>query len=119
MSKLRRDKKFHIWDRPENVQKLIKGFVVFCVVMLLLDFIPFQHSSFGEHFHDDNHNHHYDPGEHYTDHNKNGQYDPPLFEGETWFGFYSFYGFMSCAILVAVAHVMRKFLMREEDYYDR
>ncbi len=119
MNRLRRDKKFHIWDKPENVQKLIKGFFILCGVLLLLDFIPFQHSSFGEKYKDKNHNHQYDPGEEFVDSNTNGQYDPSRFDGETWFGFYSVYGFMSCAVLVAVATVMRKFLKREEDYYDR
>jgi hypothetical protein len=119
MRELRRDRKLHIWDKPENVKKLVRGFFIFCAVLLALDFIPFQHSSFGEKYKDKNHNHQWDPGEEYKDANKNGQYDPSRFEGETWFGFYSVYGFMSCVVLVAVATVMRKFLMREENYYDR
>jgi hypothetical protein len=118
MSKAR-DRKIHIWDRPENVKKFIRGFFILCGLMLALDFIPFQHSSFGEHFDDANHNHQFDPGEHYDDHNGNGQYDPPQFEGETWFGFYSFYGLVSCVVLVLVATELRKILMREENYYDR
>ena len=34
-------------------------------------------------------------------------------------GFYAIYGFAGCALLVLVAKEMRKFLMRDEEYYDR
>ena len=34
-------------------------------------------------------------------------------------GFYAFYGFVGCVILVLVAKGMRKVLMKEEDYYDK
>ena len=37
---------------------------------------------------------------------------------ETWFGFYAIYGFVVCVFLVLAAKEMRKFLMREDDYYD-
>ncbi|MFT5111253.1 MAG: thioredoxin-related protein [Parasphingorhabdus sp.] len=33
-------------------------------------------------------------------------------------GFYAFYGFVACVVLVLVAKEMRKLLMRDEDYYD-
>ena len=32
--------------------------------------------------------------------------------------FYAIYGFIACVLLVLVAKVMRKILMRKEDYYD-
>ncbi|UTW53311.1 hypothetical protein KFF05_08170 [bacterium SCSIO 12827] len=38
---------------------------------------------------------------------------------EDVFGFYAIYGFVMCVILVLAAKVMRIFLMRDEDYYDR
>ena len=41
--------------------------------------------------------------------------------GDHWwnfFGFYSLYGFGACVILVLVATGMRKWVMRDEDYYD-
>lgn len=41
--------------------------------------------------------------------------------GDHWwnfFGFYSLYGFVACAILVILAKGMRTFLMRKEDYYE-
>ena len=38
------------------------------------------------------------------------------FEG--WFGFFAWYGFIVCVGLVLAAKEMRKFLKRDEDYYD-
>lgn len=32
--------------------------------------------------------------------------------------FYAFYGFIACVLLVIVAKMMRKVVMREENYYD-
>lgn len=37
---------------------------------------------------------------------------------ERFFGFHAFYGFIACWLLVVVAKLMRKVLMRGEDYYD-
>lgn len=39
-------------------------------------------------------------------------------EWERLWGFYAFYGFVACVILVLVAKGMRRFLMRSEEYYD-
>ena len=33
--------------------------------------------------------------------------------------FYAIYGFIGCVALVLIAKLMRKVLMREEDYYDK
>ena len=41
-----------------------------------------------------------------------------LFSWEAWFGFYGFYGFVACVGLVLAAKVLRKLIMRREDYYD-
>ena len=35
------------------------------------------------------------------------------------FGFYAWYGFLACVGLVLAAKVLRRVLMRPEDYYDR
>ncbi len=43
----------------------------------------------------------------------------PYFAVETVFGFYAIYGFVMCVGLVLLAKLMRKLLMRDEDYYDR
>ena len=43
-------------------------------------------------------------------------------EARPWEGFFAFYvvyGFVACTLLVLIAKVLRKVLMREEDYYDR
>ena len=42
-----------------------------------------------------------------------------LFSWEAWFGFYGFYGFIACVVLVFAAKVLRKLIMRQENYYDR
>ncbi|MEX2352802.1 MAG: hypothetical protein WD709_01350 [Gammaproteobacteria bacterium] len=36
---------------------------------------------------------------------------------ERLFGFYAIFGFVACVVLVIIAKEMRKFLMRDEDYY--
>ena len=40
------------------------------------------------------------------------------FRMEDIFGFYGFYGFVGCVALVLLAKLLRKFVMRPEDYYD-
>lgn len=35
-----------------------------------------------------------------------------------WFGFYGAYGFVACVALVLAAKVLRRLVMRREDYYD-
>jgi hypothetical protein len=41
------------------------------------------------------------------------------FQVEHWFGFYGIYGFVGCVFLVLSAKVLRKIVMRSEDFYDR
>lgn len=36
-----------------------------------------------------------------------------------WFGFYAWYGFVACTGLVLAAKVLRIFVKRDEDYYQR
>ena len=36
-----------------------------------------------------------------------------------WFGFYGLYGFLACVALVLAAKLLRRAVMRPEDYYDR
>jgi hypothetical protein len=38
---------------------------------------------------------------------------------EHFWGFYGIYGFVACVGLVLAARLMRRVLMRPEDYYDR
>lgn len=37
---------------------------------------------------------------------------------ENLWGFYAIYGFVACVVLVLIAKEMRRFLMRDEDYYE-
>ncbi len=39
-------------------------------------------------------------------------------DAEHWFGFHGFYGFVACVALVLAAKLLRRVLMRKEDYYD-
>jgi hypothetical protein len=36
-----------------------------------------------------------------------------------WFSFYGLYGFVACIALVLAAKLLRRVVMRREDYYDR
>ncbi len=40
------------------------------------------------------------------------------FPVEHFYGFYAVYGFISYVLLIFVAKVIRKIVMRKEDYYD-
>jgi hypothetical protein len=77
--------KTHIWDKPENVRRLLNVFYLLCVLLVLVDFVVPRHVAH---------------------------------PWERFFGFHAFYGFVACWTLVVVAKVMRRFLMRREDYYD-
>ncbi len=43
----------------------------------------------------------------------------PGFPWEEAFGFYAVYGFVSCVLLIFLAKLLRKIVMRQEDYYER
>jgi len=38
---------------------------------------------------------------------------------EGWFSFHGLYGYVGCFVLVLAARVLRKIVMRDEDYYGR
>lgn len=40
------------------------------------------------------------------------------FQMEHFYGFYAVYGFISYVSLIVIAKLLRKILMRKEDYYD-
>ncbi len=40
------------------------------------------------------------------------------FDCESWFGFFGFFGFVAYVGLVLTAKLLRRVLMRREDYYD-
>ena len=35
--------KQYLFDKPENVQRLLRGFYAFCVVLILVDFVVHRH----------------------------------------------------------------------------
>jgi len=81
----RPDDKLFLFDKPQNVTRLVRGLYVVCGLLFVLDFIIHRHAS-------------------------------RFWEGLP--GFYAFYGFIAFVILVVVAKLLRKLVMRREDYYD-
>jgi hypothetical protein len=39
--------KIHLFDRPENVERLLKGFYAICISLALADFVVHRHIGFG------------------------------------------------------------------------
>ena len=90
------DENAGFFDQPGNVRLVLRIFYAACAVLVLLDVISVALHFFGA---------------------------AGLRHAERWWeglpGFYAVYGFVGCALLVLIAKVLRKVLMREEDYYDR
>ena len=87
------ENKTHVFDDPGNVKRLIGSFFAVCAVLIALDLV----------FHREGHL----------------SFASDSFPVEGWFGFYATYGFVACVLLVLIAKVIRKLLMRGEDYYER
>ena len=87
--------KIHLFDKPKNVKRVIRIFFALCIAILLLDVLFVSHVI-----------------------HKHLSFKDDKFIYENWFGFYPFYGFIACVLLVLVAKQLRKILMRPEDYYD-
>ena len=80
------DEELGMFDKPENVKRLLRIFYACVVVSLAIDIFYHKHG---------------------------------IFNWESFFGFYSVYGFVACVILVIVAkYVLRPLVMRKEDYYN-
>ncbi len=79
------DKKQYLFDKPENVNRLLRGFYALCGLLFVLDFFIHRHASR---------------------------------DWEQLPGFYAIYGFVAFVVLVLVAKLLRKLVMRREDYYD-
>ena len=39
--------KIHLFDRPKNVERLLKGFYAICILLALADFVVHRHIGFG------------------------------------------------------------------------
>jgi uncharacterized membrane protein len=87
--------KKHLFDDPRNVKKLLKYFFSIVVFLLVLDiFYIFLSKAHVIHRHVN-------------------------YEWEKFWGFYAFFGFVACVILVLVSkYVLRPLVKRKEDYYD-
>ena len=83
------ERKFY-FDHPKNVKKVLRLFFFCCVVLFSVDLLELVGFEF-KHTH---------------------------YQVEGWIGFYGIYGFIGCTILVLAAKVLRKIVMRNEDYYD-
>jgi|TARA_B100000809_G_C15106718_1_gene519038 hypothetical protein len=83
------DERQHVWDNPKNVKLLFNVFYALCVILVVLGLIPRQEVP--------------------------GHEGHPL---EGFFAFYPLYGFVGIVLLVLIAKLMRRVLMRPEDYYD-
>jgi len=90
------DERQHVFDDPNNVKRLMRTFYVLCVVVFALDIVNLVQGWLGT---------------------SELRHAERSWEGLP--GFYAFYGFVGCVFLVLVAKGMRKFLMRDEDYYGR
>ncbi len=83
------DERQHVWDNPRNVKRLFNVFYAVCVILLVLD--PLLDLVIPR---DDHH------------------------AWERLPEFYPLYGFVGIVVLVFIAKLMRRVLMRPEDYYD-
>lgn len=90
------DGRQHVFDDPKNVKRLMRTFYAICIGVFALDLVNLVQGWMGAH---------------------ELRHAERTWEGLP--GFYAFYGFVGCVFLVLVAKVMRTFLMRDEDYYDR
>lgn len=73
-------------DEPKNVNKIVYTLYGVCVLLILVDFLPYK--------------------------------DHPHYDFEHRVGFYGIFGLVSCVGLVLTAKVLRRIVMRREEYYD-
>lgn len=41
------EEKTHLFDKPENVQRLLRGFYALCILLVIADFVFHRHIGFG------------------------------------------------------------------------
>ncbi len=81
------------FERPKNINLMIIGLVVACVLLLVIELI------FGHDFHDQHHH--------------------VSFKTEEVFGYQAWIGFIAFVGVVALGSLLRLVIGRPEDYYDR
>ena len=77
--------KQYLFDKRENVTRMLRIFYIACAILFLLDFILHRHVSM---------------------------------KLEEIPGFYALFGFIAFVVLVEGSKLLRKLVMRKEDYYD-
>ena len=91
-----RDDQQYFFDDPRNVQRVLRVFYAFCVIVVLLDPLGILLHALGL-----------------------AELRHAERSWEAFPGFYAAYGFIACVLLVLVAKRLRGVLMRDEDYYER
>jgi len=89
------DGRVRMWDKPENVKKLLRFFFIGCGIIFALDLLFLIHIL-----------------------HKHSAFEKGTFPIEHWPGFYCLYGLAACVVLVLIAKQLRKILMRAETYYE-
>ena len=88
--------KKHVFDDPRNVKRLLIVFFSSVAILLILDAVYLFLSKM------------------------NVIHSHMNYQWEEFWGFYAFYGFVACVILVLVSkYVLRPLVKRKEDYYDK
>ena len=89
------DEKEYWLDKPENIQKVIRGFYAVCAIVILADVV------------------------HQVVSHRHQQAPDSLAGIEAIPGFYAVYGLVACTVLGYLAkYLLRPAVMRDEDYYD-
>ena len=89
------DDKPGIFDNPRNVRRVILGLYTACAVVFVMDIVSWFQARAAV-----------------------PELRHPASSMDGLPGFYAFYGFVACVLLVLAAREMRKILMRREEYYD-
>ena len=88
--------KKHVFDDPKNVKRLLTVFFTSVIGLLLLDALYLVLGS------------------------RHVIHTHMIYKWEGYWGFYCFYGFVACVVLVLVSkYILRPLVKREENYYDK
>ena len=90
------DRGRHYFDDPKRWKRLIAILIVICAIVFGLDIVNFVQVRMGW---------------------PELRHQERSWEGSP--GFYAFYGFLAYTAIVYTAKLLRKGVMRDEDYYDR
>lgn len=91
------DETSYWFDKPSSLRMIIIGLVVFCAISFIVPTALDMMASSDPHHGEESHR---------------------AFEYESYYGFHAIFGFCAYACIVLGAKVLRKFIMRPEEYYD-